>query len=51
MEFIAFVFSQRFREQAFYEQGSLPVLKQAINKILSNSSPSQPMRGSGLRPS
>ena len=38
MEFIAFVVSPRFQEQAFYEQGSLPVSKQAINEILSNSS-------------
>ena len=38
MEFIAFVVSPQFQEQAFYELGSIPVSKQAIDEILSNSS-------------
>ncbi len=37
MEFIAFVVSPQFQEQAFYEQGSIPVSKEAISEILSNS--------------
>ncbi|MGC9209823.1 MAG: extracellular solute-binding protein [Acidilobus sp.] len=38
MEFIAFVLSPQFQEQAFYLQGSIPVSKEAISEIMSNAS-------------
>ncbi|MGC9071078.1 MAG: extracellular solute-binding protein [Acidilobus sp.] len=44
MEFIAFVLSPQFQEQAFYLQGSIPVSKEAISEIIANSSESAYVR-------